>query len=64
MIFFYYFQLIYVLFFEINDEHNDIQQIIFEKNGYLVHDKYVLMIVFENYFVFYYNNEINNKVLK
>jgi len=51
MIFFYYFQLIYVLFFEVNDEHNDIQQIIFEKNGYLVHDKYVLMIVFENYFV-------------
>jgi hypothetical protein len=64
MKFFYYFQLIYVEFFEINDEHNDIQRKIFEKNLYLVHDKYVLMIVFENYFLLYYNNEINYKVLK
>jgi hypothetical protein len=42
---FYYFQLIFVGFFVINVEHNDIQSIIFVMNVDQVHDKYVLMFV-------------------
>ena len=49
-------------FFGTNDEHNDIRLIIFVKNLYLVHDRYVLMIVFEKYLFLYYSKEGDDKV--